>query len=144
MGEDRPLVFGPFRVDMGNECLWRGKQRITLAPKAFAVLRYLLEHSGRMVRKEEFFDAIWPKTVVSDIALAVCIREIRQAVGDDSRAPRFIETVHRRGYRFIGKVVSDQSSVISPPPTSHLRSQLATILPTGRNCGFRDSAIVIW
>ena len=126
MEEDRPLVFGPFRVDTDNECLWRGKQRITLAPKAFAVLRYLLEHSGQMVRKEEFFEAIWPKTVVSDIALAVCIREIRQAVGDNSRAPRFIETVHRRGYRFIGKVVSGQSSVISPPPTSHLRSQLAT------------------
>ena len=106
MKEDRPLVFGPFRMDTDNECLWRGKQRVTLAPKAFAVLRYLLAHSGRMVRKEEFFDAVWPKTVVRDIALAVCIREIRKAVGDDSRAPRFIETVHRRGYRFIAKVVS--------------------------------------
>ena len=108
-------------MDTENECLWRGKQRVTLAPKAFAVLRYLLEHSGRVVRKEEFFDAIWPKTVVSDIALAVCIREIRKAVGDDSRAPQFIETVHRRGYRFLPAVTSplvtsNQLSVVSQKP----------------------------
>src|SRR5262245_56993711 len=113
MAEDSPLGFGPFRVDTSNECLWRGKQRVTLAPKAYAVLRYLLAHCGRVVDKEELFDGIWPKVVVSDIALAVCIREIRKAVRDDARAPQFIETVHRRGYRFIGKVVSDQSSVVS-------------------------------
>lgn len=116
MAEDSSLVFGPFRVDTGNECLWRGKQRVTLAPKAFAVLRYLLEHSGRVVRKEEFFDAIWPKTVVSDIALAVCIREIRKAVGDDSRAPRYIETVHRRGYRFLWSSSSPSPQTALPFP----------------------------
>jgi predicted ATPase/DNA-binding winged helix-turn-helix (wHTH) protein len=132
MEDDRPLGFGLFRVDTGNECLWHGKQRITLAPKAFAVLCYLLEHPGRVVRKEEFFDAIWPKTVVSDIALAVCIREIRKAVGDDSRVPRFIETVHRRGYRFLPSVmttppvVSNQLSVVSQNTEGRGKAELET------------------
>jgi TolB-like protein/Flp pilus assembly protein TadD len=104
MKEEQQLLFGPFRLDMASECVWRGEEALRLTPKAFAVLRYLGERLGRLVSKDELFSAVWPKTIVSDIALAVCIREIRKALGDDARMPRFIETVHRRGYRFIAAV----------------------------------------
>jgi TolB-like protein/DNA-binding winged helix-turn-helix (wHTH) protein len=86
---------------------------IKLTPKAFAVLHYLLTNSGRVVTKEELFTTVWPETVVSDVALSVCVREIRKSLKDDAKVPQYIETVHRRGFRFIGKVVSSQLSVIS-------------------------------
>lgn len=67
-----------------------------------------MERGGQVVIKEDLFKIVWPNTVVSDAALTVCIRELRQALGDDAKASQYIETVHRRGYRFIGKVVSSQ------------------------------------
>lgn len=116
-----PIIFDPFRLDTINERLWRGAQAISLTPKAFAVLHNLLKHPGRLVTKEELLDAVWPETCVTDAVLKVCIREIRKALGDDPQAPRFIETVHRRGYRFIGKI-SGQWSVDSGQ-WSDVRSQ---------------------
>jgi DNA-binding winged helix-turn-helix (wHTH) protein len=81
--------------------LWRGKQEVSLTGKASAVLRYLVERAGQLVTKDELFAAVWPQTVVSDAALASCIQELRQALRDDAKKPRYIETVHRRGYRFL-------------------------------------------
>src|SRR5690242_16958478 len=89
-------------LDLQNEWVWRGKQHISLRPKAFAVLRYLAERPGRLVTKADIVQAVWPDTVVGDEALTACIREIRQGLGDTARGPHYIETVHRRGYRFIG------------------------------------------
>jgi DNA-binding winged helix-turn-helix (wHTH) protein len=107
-GKDK--VFGPFRFDPTNQCLWRGKQRLSVRPKAFAVLSTLLSHAGQLVTKEELFNAVWPDTCVSDGVLRFCLRELRKVLGDDAQAPRFIETVHRRGYRFIGKMTSQKSA----------------------------------
>src|SRR5262249_55150951 len=98
------LNFGPFRLDVRNQQLWRGQEVVRLTNKALAVLRYLAEHSGQLVTKDDLFAAVWPEVVVSDSALVVCIRELRRALGDGRRAPQFIETVHGRGYRFIGVV----------------------------------------
>ena len=78
---------------------------IKLTPKAFAVLRYFVDRPGQLVSKQALFEAIWPQTYVSDIALSVCIREIRKAFNDDAKNPRFIETVHRRGYRFVARLI---------------------------------------
>ena len=100
--------FGPFRLDRVNECLWQGKQAIALKPKAFAVLRYLVEHPGRLVSKNELLDAVWSDAVVSEGVLKFCVREIRKALGDNARSPRFIETLHRRGYRFIARHQSSE------------------------------------
>jgi DNA-binding winged helix-turn-helix (wHTH) protein/predicted ATPase len=100
------LCVGPFRLDPSNECLWLGKEAIRLTHKAFAALHYLAKHPGRVVTKEELFQAIWPKVVVSDAALTTCMREIRKALKDNPKAPRYIETVHRRGYRFIAPVTT--------------------------------------
>src|SRR5439155_8090972 len=101
-------------LDIANECLRRGTQAVPLTPKAFAVLRYLVEHPGRLVTKEELLNAAWPDIYVSDAALKVCIRRLRQALGDQSHASQFIETVHWRGYRFIGKVSETHEAVRSP------------------------------
>jgi hypothetical protein len=74
-----------------------------------------VEHAGQLVTKEDLFQAIWPEVVVGDAALTVCIRELRQVLGDNTKAPHYIETIYGRGYRFIGKMVSSQESVISNP-----------------------------
>jgi DNA-binding winged helix-turn-helix (wHTH) protein len=95
------LQFGPFRLVPEDKRLWRGVDAIVLRPKSFAVLRYLVEQAGRLVTKEELAEAVWPGLVVSEAALTVCMGDIRKALGDDARAPHFIATVHRRGYRFI-------------------------------------------
>jgi DNA-binding winged helix-turn-helix (wHTH) protein/predicted ATPase len=119
------LRFNPFRLDPVNVRLWRGKQVITLTPKAFAVLCYLVEHAGQLVTKDALLTAVWPEIYVSEGVLSECVREVRKALGDTPQAPRFIETVHRRGYRFIGKVVSRQYSVVSRRRAAS-DSQLAT------------------
>ena len=83
-----------------------------LTPKALAMLCYLVDRAGQVVIKEDLFQSVWADTVVSDGALTVCIQEVRRVLRDDATQPRYIETVHRRGFRFIGKVVSIQSSVV--------------------------------
>ncbi len=126
MQEHTDVSFGPFRLDGRNEQVWRGQEVVRLTNKALAVLRYLVEHSGQLVTKDELFAAVWPGVVVGDSALVVCIRELRQALGDERRMPQFIETVHGRGYRFIGKVVSRQHSVVSRPEQSTNELSLAS------------------
>lgn len=122
MAGERQLVFGPFRLDLDNERLWQGEKELRLAPKAFAVLHYLIEHRGRLVTKDELFGAVWPEVTVGDAALTFSVGEIRQALGDQAKAPQFIETVHRRGYRFIEAVqslesrVQSQNSTLTPSP----------------------------
>ena len=132
MKRTEPIVFPPFRLDPVNEQLWREHQLVPLPPKTFAVLRYLVEHAGRLVTREELLKAVWAETRVSDGILKVYIRDLRNVLGDDSQQPRFIETVPRRGHRFIGQVVSSQHSVASspPPPTqsSVLRPQHSVLV----------------
>ena len=84
--------FPPFRLDTVNQCLWRGRdafdeERILLTPKAFAVLRYLVEHPGRLVTHDEFLDALWPNTHVQPEVLKSHIFEVRNILGDDSKKP---------------------------------------------------------
>jgi DNA-binding winged helix-turn-helix (wHTH) protein/predicted ATPase len=92
------------RIEPENELAWCGEKRLRLSPRAFAVLRYLAEHPDRLIMKEDLLSSVWRDTIVSDAALATCIRDLRKALGDSSDAPRYIQTVHRRGFRFIGPV----------------------------------------
>ena len=101
MEADRRLTFGEFGLDLTSERLWCRDEVVALTPKAFAVLRRLIEDGGQLVSKEELLRAGWAKTHVSDGVLKVIILEIRRALGDDPAAPSFIETVPRQGYRFI-------------------------------------------
>ena len=96
--------FDDFRVDAANAQLWRGQESVKLSHKALSVLEYLVTRPGQLVSKDELFDAVWPEATVSEGALTECIREVRQALGENARKPRYVETVHRRGYRFIGEL----------------------------------------
>src|SRR5262245_25413498 len=111
------LCFGSFRLDPVNACLWRGTRQVHLAPKAFAVLSYLARQHGQLVTKEALLETVWPGTTVGDAVLKVCVREIRRALGDRPAAPRFVDTIHRRGYRFIASVTPGDD----PPPSGQTR-----------------------
>jgi DNA-binding winged helix-turn-helix (wHTH) protein/predicted ATPase len=115
--------FADFRLDLDNACLWRGMQRIALTPKAFDVLHYLVTHADRLVTKDTLLDAVWPATAISDAVVRIAIGELRRALGDTPQAPRFIATVHRRGYRFLATVsVADtaENTAVSASPQASL------------------------
>jgi DNA-binding winged helix-turn-helix (wHTH) protein/tetratricopeptide (TPR) repeat protein len=113
---------GSLELDRSDECVWRNGEKITLAPKAFALLRHLAEHRGRLVTKHDLLDAVWPGVFVGDAVLKVAVREIRAALGDDAREPHIIQTVHRRGYRFIADVrLVDARNGAATPPANTLR-----------------------
>ena len=97
-------LFGVFGLDTGNECLLRGDTPIALPPKPFAVLRYLVEHPGRLITHDELLEALWPETYVQPQVLRTYMLELRKALEDDAGQPRFIQTVPKRGYRFVACV----------------------------------------
>lgn len=105
--------FDDLTVDGENFRVRKNGQNITLTPRAFDVLFFLLKNGGRVVEKQEIFQSIWKDTFVSDNALTKIIKEIRHALEDSAETPRYIETVPKRGYRFIGEVRenSDQTAL---------------------------------
>jgi pimeloyl-ACP methyl ester carboxylesterase/DNA-binding winged helix-turn-helix (wHTH) protein len=109
------LTFGAFAVNLASAQLTRDGHVVPLTPKAYGVLRYLLEHAGRLVTKQELLDAGWSEVFVGDAVLKVCIREIRRALEDEAQKPQYIETAHRRGYRFIASVGSPAEAPPAAP-----------------------------
>ena len=112
-------VFHPFRLDSVNQCLWRlgeaaPDERVSLTPKAFAVLTFLVDNAGRLVTQEELLDAVWPDTFVQPEVLKYQIADIRGILGDSPKKPAFIETLPRRGYRFVAAVLDEEQP---EPPT---------------------------
>jgi len=107
MAQSSQIVFANFRLDTSRQSLLRDGEAVPLSPKALAVLSYLAMHPGRLVSKEELLEAVWPDTYITDAVLKVRMQEIRRALDDDANQPRFIETAHRRGYRFIAAVGSN-------------------------------------
>ena len=121
------IVFPPFRLDPVNEQLWRENTLVPLPPKTFAVLRYLVEQSGRLVTKEELLKAVWADTHVSEGVLKGYIRDLREVLGDDSHQPRFIETVPRRGNKFIAPLTTITLSIQGPETRSSQREAEAPL-----------------
>ena len=117
-------VFLPFRLDTANQCLWRNgdagqEERILLTPKAFAVLAYLVEHAGRLVTPDELLEAVWSGRVIEPQAVRKHILEVRAALGDRPKNSLFIETLPKRGYRFVAGVsetAASSSPVVSGGP----------------------------
>ena len=95
------ISFDGFLFDLDTGQLRCGQSEIKLTPKAAAVLAMLLRNAGSPVSKDQLFSSVWKETAVSDDALTSCVQELRKALGDDARQPRFIETRHRRGYQFV-------------------------------------------
>src|SRR5258708_2326661 len=111
-------TFKVFRLDTANHLLWRNGDRVPLAPKGFDVLAYLVEHAGRVVTQDEILEAVWTKTYVNPEVLRKYILEIRKALGDRPVNPEFIETLPKRGYRFISPVVDESETEAPETPTS--------------------------
>ena len=109
------IRFGDFQLDP-SQGLARGGQDIHLTPKALAILCVLTERARQVVGKEELFATVWPDTSVSDSALTSCIQELRHALGDSARRPQYIETVHRRGFRFVASIAgrNDDGTLAAP------------------------------
>jgi DNA-binding winged helix-turn-helix (wHTH) protein len=105
------ISFPPFQLDSDNKCLWKSAatgamHRLTLAPRAFDMLEFLIRNAGRLVTHEGLLTALWPNQWVQPEVIKTHVRSIRSVLEDDARQPRFIETHRSRGYRFIADIVS--------------------------------------
>ena len=109
--------FQSFRLDTANQCLWRGQERVPIAPKAFDVLRYLVENPGRLVTQDEVLEKLWPDIYVNPEVFRKYILDIRKILGDRPDKPEFIETVTKRGYRFIAPVIDETAAEPRDWPT---------------------------
>src|SRR6266478_960008 len=100
--------FGEFTVDADQKVLLFQEKPRPLTPKLFDTLLILVENSGRIVQKEELMNRLWPNTFVEEANLTSNVQQLRKSLGDDARRPRYIETVAKRGYRFIAQVAAEQ------------------------------------
>ncbi len=101
------ISFGPFAFDRQSRLLWREGTEIALPPRVLGVLELLIDRAGQVVARQDLLDGVWKDAFVTDTSLAEAVSYLRQALGDDPQSPRYIQTVHRRGYRFLAPVVHD-------------------------------------
>ncbi|MGD0800952.1 MAG: winged helix-turn-helix domain-containing protein [Terracidiphilus sp.] len=121
--------FGPFRYDSGQRLLFREDEMVPLAPKVTATLRVLLERHGSVVEKTELMRQVWPDTTVEEIGLARNISQLRKALGDESETGKYIETLPKRGYRFVGEVtLASDSQAANAKPVWMRRLMLAALI----------------
>jgi DNA-binding winged helix-turn-helix (wHTH) protein/predicted ATPase len=113
------FTFGPYELEPRSAQLRRGKRFVPLTAKAFRLLQCLVERPAQLLTKEELLATVWPGVVVSDAALTARIHELRVALREDATQPRYIETVHRRGFRFIAPVNATRPLPGSPSPAPH-------------------------
>jgi DNA-binding winged helix-turn-helix (wHTH) protein len=102
-----PLQFGDFVLLPSEGRLLRDGHDIPLAPKPFETLLYLIRHADHVVSKHELLDAVWPGTYISEDGLVQCVVEIRRALGDSAKSPRYVQTLPKRGYRLLVPTPSD-------------------------------------
>src|SRR5881397_780434 len=120
-------IFGDYVLDTQRQVLRRAGEPLKLRRKVFEVLAYLLAHGERVVPKQELLAHVWPAQFVGDEALKTCIKALRQALGERGRTPRFVHTVHGRGYRFVAVVavpeplVTDVTAPLACSPPSAVR-----------------------
>ena len=119
-------VFKTFRLDTANHLLWRNGDRVPLAPKAFDLLAYLVKHAGQLVTQDQILEALWSETYVNPEVLRKYILEIRRALGDRPDNPEFIETVPKRGYRFVAPVLEESAAEPLVAATSSAIEESAT------------------
>jgi DNA-binding winged helix-turn-helix (wHTH) protein len=151
MAADRQFAFGLFRFDTRTGQLWRDGTEVKLTPRAGAVLHVLAERARELVTKQELFDRVWGCMAVGDDALTSCIQELRGALGDDSKLPRYVETRHRRGYRLmVSATMVDRppaAPLAMPPKSPTLVGRAAELEELGRGfeqalCGRRQMLFI--
>src|SRR5215510_3204139 len=112
-------LFHSFRLDTANQCLWRDDKRVSVPPKVYDVLRYLVENQGRLITHEELLEKLWTDTYVNPEVIRKYILEIRRILGDRLDKPEFVETQPKRGYRFVASVTDEEPVDRSDRPTSN-------------------------
>jgi DNA-binding winged helix-turn-helix (wHTH) protein len=110
--------FASFTLNAATRQLLRGQQEVPLSPKAFQLLRLLVTNGDRAMSKQELHESLWPSTFVVETNLASLIAEIRRALDDDAAKPRFVRTIYRFGYRFVGEAEASSTGPISPVSTA--------------------------
>jgi DNA-binding winged helix-turn-helix (wHTH) protein len=140
------LQFGPFEFDAGTRELRRAGAPVHLSPKSFDLLQILIERRPALVTKSELQDRLWPDTVVLEANLGNAVAEIRKALGDDPKSPKFIWTVSRRGYRFSADVTAAAAQDGGHASLRWWLSWNDTILPLseGENIVGRSPKSAIW
>jgi DNA-binding winged helix-turn-helix (wHTH) protein len=140
------LRFGPFTLDGEARLLLRDGLAVHLSPKAFDLLRTLVEHRPKVLEKSDLQSRIWPDTYVVDANLNVLVGEIRRAMGDDARQPRFVRTVHGVGYAFTGDAVDETSAPepVRPVPCWLIAGERTFRLSDGENIVGRDPECQVW
>lgn len=140
--DERPDVlhyrFDEFMLDVPDRQLWRGEARIDLNTRYLDALILLVRERDRLIEKDRFFEEVWTDVVVSDSALTQCIKEIRRVLGDDASSPRFVQTVPRHGYRFIGDVEAVEAEASRPaqsPPDDAVTPSRSTPVNEHRAVG---------
>jgi TolB-like protein/Flp pilus assembly protein TadD len=128
MDAQRLLRFESFELDVRSRELRKGKQRIRLQEQPFEILRLMLEHPGDVVTREELARHLWPKGTFVDFehSLNAAVKRLRAALGDDADNPRFVETLPRRGYRFIASL-RDGETIAMLPVISDFKARLAVL-----------------
>lgn len=116
MSPPERLQFGPFTLDAAGARLTRDGVAIELPPRSFDLLRHLAERAGRLVTKDELLDQVWGRKFITEAVIKTTVSELRAALDDDAREPRYIETVPRRGYRFVASVVAPAPAASPVPP----------------------------
>jgi DNA-binding winged helix-turn-helix (wHTH) protein/TolB-like protein len=123
------VAFGPFTFDPDSGELRRGDEVIRLTPQTAQVLQVLLERAGLVVSRNELRERIWPDTTVEfDQGLSFCVRQLRIALGDSAGEPTYIETLPKRGYRFVARLgaptpIEPAAPVSAPEPPPRIRSR---------------------
>jgi adenylate cyclase len=121
------MQFATFTLDLDRLSLIGPSVKTKLRPKSFEVLRYLVEHPGRIIGKEEFIEAIWPQVFVTDESLFRCVSEVRRAIGDEDQI--IIKTVPRRGYLLDVPVSAASIQAETTIPTSNRTTSLGDLQP---------------
>jgi DNA-binding winged helix-turn-helix (wHTH) protein len=104
MAQNTTYAFGQFRLDTCTQLLCKEESCVNLSPKVYRLLLYFLLHSGRLISHEELFDSVWDGRIVDDSALRLAVNSLRNVLQDESKSPRYIATVSKRGYRFMADV----------------------------------------
>jgi len=111
--------FSEFRIDTLNKILWRGEMQVPLTPKVFDTLVLLVENAPNLVEKNVLMDKLWHNQFVEESNITFNIKMLRKALEDDANSPQFIETVPRRGYRFIAQLNENQVDLDKPKVQKH-------------------------
>lgn len=126
--DSRVLRIGQFRLDLAAHCLTHDGTEIPLRPQAFELLAYLASNPGRLVSKDELLAHLWASRFVGDAVIKVAIRDVRRALADDPEEPRFIQTVHRCGYKLVAEVHEEDGQARGHHDDGGFRAALAATL----------------